>query len=188
MSSPVSDIQLTASAYQRFKPDTTSSPAPLAPPNAPASPAPPYQVSLSSESRNLSISAAEGNSPGAGSAATSAGTVAPGECQTCNNRKYVDVSDDPTVSFQTPTSVSPAGAESLVRAHEQEHVANEQARAEEQGDRVVSQSVTIGYSICPECGRSYVAGGTTTTVTKSGGDRPFSGLEPRGPSTVDTLA
>jgi hypothetical protein len=89
-----------------------------------------------------------------------------GECQTCKRRKYSDRSSDPTVSFQTPTSLSPEQASTAVRAHEQQHVVHEQARARENGQRVVSQNVTIHSAICPECGRSYVSGGTTTTTTK----------------------
>ncbi len=90
----------------------------------------------------------------------------PKECQTCQRRKYSDRSSDPTVSFQTPTSLSPDQASTAVRAHEQQHVVHEQARARENGQRVVAQSVTIHSAICPECGRSYVSGGTTTTTTK----------------------
>ncbi len=89
------------------------------------------------------------------------------ECNTCKSRKYADRSSDPTVSFQTPTSLSPEAASTAVRAHEQEHVVHEQARAREKGLRVVSQSVSIHYAICPECGRSYVSGGTTTTATRA---------------------
>ena len=88
------------------------------------------------------------------------------ECQACKNRKYKDASNDPTVSFQTPTKLSPAAAEVAVRAHEEEHVVHEQANARSNGRKVVSQEVTIHYAICPECGRLYVAGGTTTTVTR----------------------
>jgi hypothetical protein len=88
------------------------------------------------------------------------------ECQACKNRKYMDGSGDSTVSFQTPTKLSPAAAEVAVRSHEQQHVTHEQARAREEGRVVVSQQVQIHYAICPECGRMYVAGGTTTTVTR----------------------
>jgi len=98
------------------------------------------------------------------------------ECQKCDNRKYKDVSNDSSVSFQTPTRVSPGSAESLVRAHEQEHVGHEQVRAGKEGRRVVAQSVAIHYAACSECGRFYVEGGTTTTITKSEG-RSSSGEE-----------
>ena len=33
--------------------------------------------------------------------------VKPVECQTCKNRKYVDGSDDPNVSFKTPGHIDP---------------------------------------------------------------------------------
>jgi hypothetical protein len=93
------------------------------------------------------------------------------ECQTCKNRRYEDDSNDPSVSFQTATRIAPGAEESQVRAHEQEHVSHEQIKAKEGGGKVVSQNVSIHYQICPECGRMYVSGGTTTTVTRSGGDK-----------------
>jgi hypothetical protein len=102
-----------------------------------------------------------------GSGAKTSAVSGHSECQTCKNRKYKDGSDDPTVSFQSATKLSPEIADTMVRAHEQEHVAHEQVKAKEEGRRVVSQQVAIHYAICPECGRSYVAGGTTTTVTKT---------------------
>lgn len=88
-----------------------------------------------------------------------------GKCQTCEERKYQDGSDDMGVSFQTPTQVDPKQAASAVRGHEQEHVVREQAKAQRENRRVVSQSVTIHNDICPECGKVYVSGGTTRTVT-----------------------
>lgn len=88
-----------------------------------------------------------------------------GKCQTCAKRKYQDESDDPGVSFQTPTRVGPDQAASAVRGHEMEHVVREQAKAKREDRRVVSQSVTYHTAICPECGKVYVAGGTTRTVT-----------------------
>lgn len=87
------------------------------------------------------------------------------ECQTCKRRKYQDGSDDPGVSFKTPTKVSPEAAASAVRGHEHEHVTRERAKAEREDRKVVSQSVTYHTGICPECGRYYVSGGTTRTVT-----------------------
>ena len=89
------------------------------------------------------------------------------ECQTCKNRKYQDDSDDPGVSFQTPTNVAPEQAAAAVRGHEQEHVVREQAKAQREDRKVVSQSVTMHTEICPECGDVYVSGGTTRTVTKA---------------------
>lgn len=90
-----------------------------------------------------------------------------GECQTCENRRYQDGSDDPGVSFKVPTKMSPEQAQSAVRSHEMEHVTREQASAKREGREVVSQSVTYHSGICPECGEVYVAGGTTRTTTRS---------------------
>ena len=90
-----------------------------------------------------------------------------GECQTCESRKYQDGSDDMGVSFQTPTNIKPEQAASAVRGHEMEHVYREQAKADREGRKVVSQSVTMHSEICPECGKSFVSGGTTRTVTKA---------------------
>jgi hypothetical protein len=102
------------------------------------------------------------------------GAVGAVECQTCKNRRYKDDSNDSTVSFQTATRIAPGAEESQVRAHEQEHVSHEQLKAKAQGGEVVSQSVAIHYSICPECGKTYVSGGTTTTTTRSSvGGNPY---------------
>ena len=48
-----------------------------------------------------------------------------------------------------------------------EHVTREQAKARREDRKVVSQSVTYHTAICPECGKTYVSGGTTRTVTKA---------------------
>ena len=88
------------------------------------------------------------------------------ECKTCAERKYQDGSDDPGVSFKTAAHIAPEQAAAKVRSHEYEHVSREQAKARREDRKVVSQSVTIHTSICPECGRSYVSGGVTNTVTK----------------------
>ncbi len=104
-----------------------------------------------------------GNSAGARKAKDARG-VKPSneiECETCKNRTYQDVSDDPGVSFKAPGYISPSASAAVVRSHEQEHVSNERAKAHAQGKRVISQSVSIYTSICPECGRSYVSGGMT---------------------------
>ena len=91
-----------------------------------------------------------------------------GECQTCKERKYQDGSDDPGVSFKTPTNIDPDQAPAAVRGHEMEHVYREQAKASREGRKVISQTVTYHTAICPECGRAYVSGGTTRTVTAAG--------------------
>ena len=93
--------------------------------------------------------------------------VEEGKCQTCENRKYQDGSDDMGVSFQTPTNIAPEQVASAVRGHENEHVVREQAKAKMEDRKVVSQSVTLHTDICPECGKVYISGGTTRTVTKA---------------------
>jgi len=50
-----------------------------------------------------------------------------------------------------------------VASHENEHVTNNRQKAEQNG-QVAHSTVTLSYSICPECGRMYVAGGKTTTT------------------------
>lgn len=87
------------------------------------------------------------------------------ECQTCKQRKYQDVSNDPGVSFKSPTHLSPESAASAVSAHESQHVAHENLKAASEDREVLTQYVQIYTSICPECGRTYVSGGKTTTVT-----------------------
>lgn len=91
-------------------------------------------------------------------------TVRNEPCQTCAKRKYVDGSNDPGVSFKAPAHISPQAAMSSVLAHEYEHVQNRRAEAQREGKEIVSQNVNISTSVCPECGRVYVSGGTTTTV------------------------
>lgn len=87
------------------------------------------------------------------------------ECQTCKNRKYKDGSDE-MVSFKTPTHISPQSAAAAVRAHEQEHVSNAYSDAATKNGKVISASVSIHTAICPECGRTYISGGTTHTQIK----------------------
>lgn len=89
----------------------------------------------------------------------------PEECQTCKERKYQDGSDE-NVSFKAAAHISPQAAGSAVRAHEGEHVANAYDKAAEKGGKVLSASVSIHTAVCPECGRTYVSGGTTNTKIK----------------------
>ena len=90
----------------------------------------------------------------------------PEECQTCKTRKYQDGSDEMNVSFKTASHISPAASGAAVRAHENEHVQNAYAKAAEKDGQVVNASVAIHTSVCPECGRSYVAGGVTNTLIR----------------------
>ena len=94
----------------------------------------------------------------------------PAECQTCKERKYQDGSDE-MVSFKSATHISPTAAGAAVRAHEGEHVSNAYTKAAKDGGKVLQASVAIHTAICPECGRSYVSGGTTTTKIKYGDEK-----------------
>ena len=87
------------------------------------------------------------------------------ECETCANRKYQDGSDE-MVSFKSATHISPEAAATAVRAHEGEHVSNAYDKAAKNDGEVVNASVAIHTSVCPECGRTYVSGGTTTTTIR----------------------
>ncbi len=102
------------------------------------------------------------------------------ECKTCAERKYQDGSDDPGVSFKTAAHISPDQAAAKVRSHEYEHVVREQAKADREDKEVVSQSVRLHTDICPECGRSYVSGGVTNTVTRGKGEKQQ--VEPEQPT------
>lgn len=90
----------------------------------------------------------------------------PAECKTCKERRYQDGSDESNVSFKAAMHVSPSAAGARVRAHEQEHVSNAYKKAAKNNGKVVNASVAIHTAVCPECGRTYVSGGTTTTHIK----------------------
>ncbi|MGN0494594.1 MAG: hypothetical protein ACI4GW_00065 [Lachnospiraceae bacterium] len=103
----------------------------------------------------------------------SASKVKPVECQTCKNRRYQDASDE-MVSFKTPGKITPGESYAKVMSHEQEHVANAVSEGNEPGKDLVSSTVSLKTAICPECGRSYIAGGTTRTVMKTYKSDPYS--------------
>lgn len=87
----------------------------------------------------------------------------PAECETCKERKYKDGSNENDVSFQTAQHIDPSAAGARVRAHEQEHVANAYEKQAKGEGKVLQASVQIKTAVCPECGRTYVSGGLTTT-------------------------
>ncbi|MDE6313675.1 MAG: hypothetical protein K2M46_08665 [Lachnospiraceae bacterium] len=93
-------------------------------------------------------------------------------CETCQNRKYQDGSDE-MVSFKSPSHIAPESAASAVRAHEMEHVGNAYKKAAESDGQVVRASVTIKTATCPECGRTYVSGGETNTQIKYSEENPY---------------
>lgn len=98
--------------------------------------------------------------------------VGKAECQTCKARKYKDGSDE-MVSFKSATHISPQAAGSAVMAHEQEHVSNAYKKAALNDGKVLQASVQLHMGVCPECGRSYVAGGTTSTKIQYNEDNPY---------------
>ena len=102
----------------------------------------------------------------------SSGKVRPVECQTCKNRRYQDGSNE-MVSFKSPGKIRPEEAYAKVMGHEQEHVANARAEGSKQNKELVSATVPLKTAICPECGRSYIAGGTTTTMMKTYSDDSY---------------
>lgn len=100
-----------------------------------------------------------------GKVETSGGAKGATECQTCENRKYQDGSNE-MVSFKSAQHISPMASASRVRAHEQEHVSNAFTKASQDNGKVLQASVTLKTAVCPECGRTYVAGGETRTKIK----------------------
>ena len=116
-----------------------------------------------------SVDKAEGSkpvvNPGESDVKAPGRTSAPSECETCKNRKYQDGSDE-NVSFKAAAHISPEASGARVRGHEQEHVANAYKKAAEGNGKVIQASVSLKTAICPECGRSYVSGGTTSTKIK----------------------
>ncbi len=89
----------------------------------------------------------------------------PVDCKTCRERKYMDGSDE-NVSFKAAAHISPQAAPAVVRGHEGEHVSNAYDKAAQNNGKVINASVAIHTAVCPECGRTYVSGGTTTTTIK----------------------
>lgn len=106
------------------------------------------------------------------------------ECQTCKDRKYQDGSNDPGVSFKSPTKIGPDQAASAVAGHERQHVVRERYKAQQNDRKILFQTVSIHSAICPECGRAYVSGGTTRTVTKGKEEQPSNSKQQNPDSTL----
>jgi len=83
-----------------------------------------------------------------------------GECRTCAARVYV--CSDGSISRPTPGQ-----AASYVAAHERAHLNEHRAEAFVEGDRVVSQQISIFSATCPECGVIYVSGGEARSLIAS---------------------
>ena len=126
----------------------------------------PYQVNIYSASKNHTNAVSSTDSASSDETKKAGRKSSPADCQTCKERKYQDGSDEANVSFKSAAHISPSSAGSAVRAHEGEHVSNAFSKAAEKNGKVVSASVSIRTSICPECGRTYVSGGTTNTMLK----------------------
>ena len=101
-----------------------------------------------------------------------------GPCRTCASRKYQDSSNDPGVSFKSPTAIRPESAATAVMAHEQEHVTRNRQKAGQEGREVIASSVTLHMGICAECHKPYVAGGTTRTTTAAAKSAYQSAMQP----------
>ncbi len=133
-----------------------------------------YGVSSASMSRNDIIQAVksgntQGINPNEIKNLKQTGAV---ECSTCASRKYQDGSDE-MVSYKSAAHISPESSASKVRAHEQEHVNNAYSKAAKNNGKVMQASVTLKMAICPECGKSYTAGGLTSTVIKYNEESPY---------------
>lgn len=108
-----------------------------------------------------------------GNTIDSASKVRPVECQTCKNRKYVDGSNEADVSFKAPGHIAPEQSYARVMSHEQEHVANARQKTAGSDASLVSATVSMKLATCPECGRTYVAGGTTNTTIRYSEENPY---------------
>jgi hypothetical protein len=95
------------------------------------------------------------------------------ECQTCKSRKYVDQSNEGNVSFKAPGHISPEASYAKVSAHEMEHVGNAISEGSKEGSNLVSSSVRLKMSVCPECGTPYVSGGVTSTTMEYNTSNPY---------------
>ncbi|MDD5949118.1 MAG: hypothetical protein PUC39_05235 [Lachnospiraceae bacterium] len=98
---------------------------------------------------------------------SNSGVSRPIECQTCKNRKYQDGSDESDVSFKAPGHISPEQSASTVMSHELQHVANARQEGAKENKQLLSATVSLKIGVCPECGRTYVAGGETNTTIKT---------------------
>lgn len=111
--------------------------------------------------------------PGASTKVNPGKKVSPAECETCKNRKYKDGSDE-MVSFKSAQHISPQASAARVRGHEAEHVSNAYKDAAQHNGKVLQASVSIKTAVCPECGRTYVAGGETATkIAYSNEENPY---------------
>ena len=95
------------------------------------------------------------------------------ECQTCKERKYMDQSNEGDVSFPAHTLTARGQAPALVMDHAGFLGLNGVAEAQKQNKRLVSVSVSLKTGVCPECGKTYIAGGTTRTKMLTYRENPY---------------
>lgn len=132
-----------------------------------------YTYPVSGAYDNFRTGSAAGQNTDDSSISKTGRRSSPEECQTCKERKYQDGSNE-NVSFKAAAHISPGAAGSAVRAHESEHVSNAYDKAASNNGKVISASVSIHTAVCPECGRTYVSGGTTnTTISYSDESNPY---------------
>ena len=127
---------------------------------------PPFNGMEIPGTEEVSVAEEKFNLPGDGKPAE--GIEEDHECETCENRTYVDGSNENDVSFKSPGHIAPESAASRVMAHEYEHVRNAYQEDKEEGKELVNVSVSLKTAICPECGKTYVAGGETRTTMRNG--------------------
>lgn len=123
----------------------------------------PYSVGLGNQNARQAEESKPVVNPGESDKVSPGKKSSPAECQTCKNRKYQDGSNESDVSFKAPTHISPGSSTGAAMAHEQMHVSNAYEKASKNNGKVLQASVQLKMAVCPECGRVYCAGGTTTT-------------------------
>ena len=95
------------------------------------------------------------------------------ECQTCKERKYMDQSIVSDVSFPPPHLSAPGLAAQMFWTPAGVHVQTGCAHGKKQKTRLVSVSVSLKTGVCPECGKTYIAGGTTRTKMLTYRENPY---------------
>ena len=90
--------------------------------------------------------------------------------QDADKRIYQDISNDPSVSFQYPTSLNKYQAPVAVRAHENEHVQEAVFTAQNEG---VLARVQVRYQFGVDAnGKRYLKGGQTSAAIPSKKESP----------------
>ncbi len=88
-----------------------------------------------------------------------------------NVNQVTPVNTDNTVD--SSRKVAPVECQTCKNRRYQD-VSDEQVSFKTPGKELVSASVSLKLAVCPECGRSYIAGGTTKTLMRTYNDDPYS--------------